>query len=41
MSKRIIRAIKEVGKVIVALSDLGLKVGTLVAIIKMIVGAIN
>ena len=38
---RLVRAIKEAGRVVDALVQLGLKVGTLIAVIKMVVDAIT
>ena len=38
---KVVRAIKEAGRVVDALVQLGLKVGTLVAIVKMIVEALQ
>lgn len=36
-----VKKIKEFGKVIEALTELGLKIGTLVAVVKMILEALN
>ena len=38
---KVVRAIKEAGRVVEALIQLGLKVGTLIAVVKMLVDAIN
>ena len=38
---KVVRAIKEAGRVVDALVQLGLKIGTLIAIVRMLAEAIN
>jgi hypothetical protein len=41
VSGKVVKAINEAGKVVAALTDLALKLGTLIAVVKMIQDSVN